>query len=79
MKLIVEKTTGQVKYVFPDDALIELQFDRIMTPYCIIADMNERNAELIEGIESIPPDYIGCKYLYEDGEFTLNPEYVEPH
>lgn len=29
-------------------------------------------------IETFPEDYEDNKYLYVDGEFVLNPDYVEP-
>lgn len=29
-------------------------------------------------VESLPEDYADGKYLYVDGEFVLNPDYVPP-
>ena len=44
----------------------------------IIGDMNNANATLIENV--IPPeDWRGCKYLFENGVWTVNPNWTDPN
>lgn len=78
MKLIVHNESLEIKYAFPDGALVGLLVDRIVTPDFVIADLNENNAVMIEGVASLPEDFVGCKYLWQEGEFAPNPAYVEP-
>jgi len=76
MKTIIENSTNQSKYIFADDAVVTLSEQNIVTPDFIIGDLNSTNATLIEGV-SLPDDYVGCKYLYDAGEWTLNPDWVD--
>ncbi len=38
------------------------------------------NGRVADGIDvtEIPPDYAPYKYMYVDGKYYLNPDYVEP-
>jgi len=42
-------------------------------------DINENNCTLVTDIETIPEDFVGCKYIYtiENG-FEVNPDYIDP-
>ncbi len=40
-------------------------------------DINNLNAEIKITTDSLPEDFIGCKYVYTT-EFELNPNYREP-
>ena len=41
--------------------------------YCVIADF------VVYDVETIPEDYESNKYLYENGEFALNPDWKDPN
>tara|TARA_Y100000389_G_scaffold204541_1_gene257840 strand:- start:3352 stop:3606 length:255 start_codon:yes stop_codon:yes gene_type:complete len=77
MKTIIEIATDISKYIFEDDAEVSLDSDSITTPSFIVADMNSSTAELVEDVTP-PADWMGCKYLYADSEWELNPDWVEP-
>lgn len=77
MKTIIENATDISKYVFEDDVEITIDETTITTPDFIIADLNSTNATLVENVTP-PEDWTGCKYLYADSEWVLNPECVEP-
>lgn len=77
MKTIIENATDISKYIFEDDVEITLDETTIITPELIIADMDSSNATVVEGVTP-PADWMGCKYLYADSEWVLNPEWIEP-
>ena len=79
MKTIIEKTTKESKYLFQDDEQVAITDEATIVghpPKLIICDLNSANATLVEGV-SLPEDYVGCKYLYDAGEWTLNPDWVD--
>lgn len=77
MKTIIENATDISKYIFEDDVEIALDETCITTPGFIIADMNSSNATVVEDVTP-PEDWTGCKYLYADTEWELNPDWIEP-
>lgn len=77
MKTIIENSTDISKYIFEDDVEITLDESTITTPDFTIADMNSSNATVVEGVTP-PADWVGCKYLYADSEWVLNPDWIEP-
>jgi len=77
MKTIIENATDISKYIFEDDVEIALDETSITTPGFIIADMNSSNATVVEDVTP-PEDWTGCKYLYADTEWELNPDWIEP-
>lgn len=77
MKTLIENATKESKYLFPDTAAVVLRVDMIVTPEYGIADLNSTNATLVENVTP-PEDWAGCKYLYDAGTWTLNPQWVDP-
>ena len=77
MKTLIENATKESKYLFPDTAVVTLNAEIVMTPEFAIADMNSTNATLVENVTP-PEDWAGCKYLYDAGAWTLNPNWVDP-
>jgi len=79
MKLLTEKTTNILKYIFEDTDTVIIQDHQIITDNFIIGDMSSSNSTLYENVTTtIPNDYIGCKYFYDGTSFSANPDYVEP-
>lgn len=77
MKIIVETATNIVKYAFNNELNISIESDKIVTPNFIIGDLNSSSATLIENIENTPSDYIGDKYTYLNGTWTIREGWVE--
>lgn len=77
MKTLIENATKESKYIWADDAVVTLGDERTFTPEFVIGDMNSTNATLVENVTP-PDDWAGCKYLYDAGAWTLNPEWVDP-
>lgn len=77
MKTIVENSTNISKYIFEDSAALSFTSTSIVTPNFIIGDLNSNNATLVEGITP-PADWTGCKYIYADSTWTLNPAWEAP-
>ena len=77
MKTLIENATKESKYLFPDNAAVVLNTDMIVTPEYGIADLNSTNSTLVENVTP-PEDWAGCKYLYDNGTWTLNPKWVDP-
>ena len=78
MKTLVLKENGLSKYIFEDEAKVTLSKDKVTTPNFIIADLNSANAEMIKEVTP-PEDWTGNKYLLQDGQWLINPLYVEPN
>lgn len=77
MKTLIHKETKQSKYIWADDAAVTVGNDMTYAPSFNIGDMNSTNATLVENVTP-PEDWAGCKYLYDSGVWTLNPNWVEP-
>jgi hypothetical protein len=77
MKTIIENATDISKYIFEDDVEITIDEATITTPDFIVSDMNSSNATVVEDVTP-PEDWTGCKYIYADTEWELNPDWVEP-
>jgi hypothetical protein len=77
MKTLIENTTNISKYIWGDDAVVVVGQDITITPDYVIADMNINNATMVEEVTP-PTDWIGCKYLYSEGTWTLNPDWIDP-
>lgn len=76
MKTLIENSTKESKFIWGDDDVVTMGEDKIRTPIFEIADMNSTNATLVENVTP-PEDWRGCKYLYNAGAWTLNPNWVD--
>jgi len=77
MKTLIHIETKTSRFVFPDNANIVLMEDRVLCPNLHIADLNISNSVLVESVTP-PNDWVGLKYLYDNGAWTLNPDWVDP-
>lgn len=78
MKTLIENSTKESKFIWADDAVVVLLDNITNAPECDISDLNSTNATLIENVTP-PEDWVGCKYLYDAGAWTLNPDWVDPN
>lgn len=77
MKTLIETATKESKYVWADAENVVLSDEKTIAPDLIIMDMNSSNSTLVENVTP-PDDWAGCKYLYDAGAWTLNPDWVDP-
>lgn len=78
MKTLIDKRTDESKYIWPDDAAITILDNMTTTPDFFIADMTTENAVLVQNV--VPPsDWVGCKYLFKNGEWSVNSKWVDPN
>ena len=77
-KTIIQNATKQSSYIFEDDVAIQLTDSTIITPNFIIGDLNSGNATLVTGVTP-PEDWFGNKYLYDDGSWIPDPNWVDPN
>jgi hypothetical protein len=86
MKTIIENESKISKYLLTDESTIlqlpnqisvvvknGLNVEDVFT----IADMNENNSTVFSNI-SAPENWTGNKYIYDNNQFILNPNWVEP-
>lgn len=78
MKTLIENSTKESKYLWEDLDVVNMGEDKICTPILHICDLNSTNATLVENVTP-PEDWRGCKYLYDAGKWTLNPNWVDPN
>lgn len=64
MKIIVEKLTKRVKYVFEDNDLVEMSPLQITTEGMVICDLNSDNSELIS-VATVPENPLDYCYNTE--------------
>ena len=77
MKTLIENSTKESKFVWPDAEIVVMEEDVIKTPTFHIGDLNSTNSTLVENVTP-PDDWFACKYLYDAGAWTLNPNWVDP-
>lgn len=77
MKTLIDISTKESKHVWSDDVNVVVEDTCTTSPYLIIGDMNITNAVLVENI-TLPTDWLGGKYLYDNNTWTLNPKWIEP-
>jgi hypothetical protein len=75
MKTLVHNETKESRFVFVDIDSVVLADNMIYCPNFNIADMNSTNATMVEDVTP-PQDWIGGKYLYDNGTWTPNPKWV---
>lgn len=64
-----------VRYAFGDEVNIDILMQKIVTPTYDIGDLHLGNCTYHKDV-TLPEDFVDSKYIY-DGEWSLNPEYVE--
>lgn len=81
MKTLIQNATGLSLWVFPDETAITVNNDNteVQTSdgLLVIHDCNASNCTLARSVTP-PEDWIGRKYLYDAGAWTLNPDWVDP-
>lgn len=77
MKTLIHNETKQSKYIWADDAAVTVGDDMTYAPGFNVGDLNSSNATLVENVTP-PDDWYGCKYLYDAGAWTLNPQWKDP-
>jgi thiamine pyrophosphokinase len=78
MKTLIHNITKESKYVWADTTSVTLSETTTYTPDFNIGDMNSTNATLVENVTP-PEDWVGCKYLYDNGTWTVNPNWIDPN
>lgn len=67
-------------YLLADDETVVMTTENIIVgnpPKFIIGDCNSVNTTLHENVTG-PEDWVGCKYIFNGTDWTLNPNWVEP-
>ena len=77
MKTLIKNENKWSLYIFEDSVSVSLGSESITTPDFIIGDLNSSNATMVENVTP-PSDWIGCKYIYDNSTWTLNPQWVDP-
>jgi hypothetical protein len=84
MKTLIKNENNWSLYIFEDEDPITINSDSIncsfisdTTPDFIIGDLNASNATMVENVTP-PSDWAGCKYIYDNSTWTLNPQWVDP-
>lgn len=73
MKTIVETSTGVSVYMFNDDGAPEITEENVIFDGDVVdIQLNSTNASIVENI-SPPDDWIGRKYILNNGEWSQNP------
>jgi hypothetical protein len=73
MKTIVETSTGVSVYLFNDENSPEITAEHVVFNGEVVdTQLNSSNANLVENIAA-PDDWIGRKYILNNGEWTQNP------
>ena len=66
-------------YLFDDSEHVETLENRMVvgSPVrFIVADCNTSNSVLHEGVTP-PADWVGCKYMFDGTDWTLNPDWED--
>jgi hypothetical protein len=74
MKVLIDKNTREAKYLFEDDALVEIYDHATLAPDLMISFMTKKNSLLIENVVS-PEDFQMNKYLFTD-KWENNPRWA---
>lgn len=81
MKTIVRNQNNVSLYAFSDDVVIQVFDDRVeigIPVHFIIADCNAENVTVFDNMPHVD-EYIGWKYLVIDGQWALNPDFIDPN
>ena len=77
MKTLIKNENNWSLYIFEDGASVTINSNSITTPDFIIGDLNSSNATMVENVTA-PSDWAGCKYIYDNSTWTVNPQWVDP-
>lgn len=75
MKTLIDTTTKESKYIWPDNVIVTVTSNNVITNDFIISDMNSSNSKLIENI-TVPSDWVVGKYVYNNG-FSYSQKYLD--
>ncbi len=78
MKLVIDKRTNRITHVFPDDVELTITKKTLITPDFTVANYGEGYCEIVEGVRSVPKDWIGNKYCWENEQITQNSDWEKP-
>ena len=79
MKTIIRKQSNISIWVFNDSQSVDIQENQTVVGKPIelfICDCTTSDCDLIEGVTP-PTDWVGHKYLFSNGSWTLNPDWVD--
>ena len=68
-----------VVYVLEDSEYVEIRDDLTVIgnpPIIYVSDCKSNNAEVFQNVNA-PSDWFGGRYIYENSEFKLNPNFIE--
>lgn len=81
MKTVVRKDTNVSLYLLPDSTTVILNNSQMQVGSnpveFYVVDCDVSNAVIHENVTD-PGDWQGWKYLYDNGTWTLNSEWVDP-
>ena len=66
---------GVAVYAVEDDIAVTMNQDNIVIGDWIIKDMHSGNVILYTDVTDVPEDFIGGKYFYTNGSWTLSPNW----
>jgi hypothetical protein len=69
---------GIAKYALSDEIFVHGTRGCYATAGLIISDLTPGNSTLYTGVNDVPEDFKGEKYLFDGSSWTANPDYVEP-
>lgn len=78
MKILLDKNNNQSVYLMEDSEVVVIDDQRVSIGnpvHIIFSDLNADNVLLVENVTP-PKDWFGRKYLYANGSWTLNPDWV---
>ena len=83
MRTIVDKETSVSLWMFEDATQVFIGDDvtvvgPLSKPELYIDDLNSSNAVLVDGVPNTKSAWVGGKFIYRDGEWSDNPDYVDP-
>lgn len=80
MKTIVRKDSNISIWIFDDSQSVDIQENQTVVGDPVeyyISDCTTADSNLIDGVTP-PVNWIGHKYLFSNGSWTLNPDWVDP-
>ncbi len=85
MKLFCEKSTNIIIYAVDDGTNVEWEDGMLVFPdfrdgFFTEGDGGdvETNLQVYEDVSDLPENWTGRKYKYQNGQFVLNPDWIDP-